>query len=247
MTTELPTPRRPVRSFVRREGRMTPSQREAFETLWSHYGVTPSNELVDVRAAFPRPAPLVLEIGFGMGDTLATLAAADRERNYLGIEVHRPGIGRLLARLEREQIANVRVMNADAVEVLTSHVADGSVDAVFVFFPDPWPKTRHHKRRLIQAPFVALLARKLRAGGVLHLATDWEHYAQQMLDIVGAEAAFVNRAGAGHYSPRPAYRPLTKFEQRGQRLGHGIWDLVFERCTTTQFPTDLARPQVRSD
>lgn len=247
MTTDSPTPRRPVRSFVRREGRMTHSQRVAFEQLWSNYGVTLSHDLVDVRTAFPRAAPLVLEIGFGMGDTLATLAAADSARNYLGIEVHRPGVGRLLARLEREQIANVRVLNADAVEVLERHVADGSLDAVLVFFPDPWPKTRHRKRRLIRAPFVALLARKLRAGGVLHMATDWEDYAQQMLETVGADAAFVNRAGAGHYSARPAYRPLTKFEQRGQRLGHGIWDLVFERCVTTQSPADPTPPPARSD
>lgn len=226
---------------------MTSSQRAAFETLWSRYGIALDAEVVDARAAFSRAAPLVLEIGFGMGDTLAAVAAADTERNYLGIEVHRPGIGHLLARLEREQISNVRVINMDAVEVLEKHVVDASLEAVFVFFPDPWPKTRHHKRRLIQPPFVDLLARKLRVGGVLHLATDWQHYAEQMLATVSASSAFMNRAGEGQYSPRPTYRPLTKFERRGQRLGHGIWDLMFERCATTQCPEVPARPRVHSD
>lgn len=247
MTADTPPPRRSVRSFVRREGRMTPSQRAAFESLWARYGITLAAGVTDLRAVFPHPAPVVLEIGFGMGDSLASMAAADGGRNYLGIEVHRPGVGRLLARLEREQIDNVRVVNADAVEALEKHVVDASLDAVLVFFPDPWPKTRHHKRRLIQPAFVALLAHKLRPGGVLHMATDWQHYAEQMLDTVSRDAGFVNRAGEKQYSPRPDYRPLTKFEQRGQRLGHGIWDLLFERRATNQFPTDPTPPPTRSD
>jgi len=247
MTTNTSPPRRSVRSFVRREGRMTRSQRAAFETLWSRYGITLEAGMTDLRTAFPRPAPLVLEIGFGMGDSLASMAAADSERNYLGIEVHRPGVGHLLARLAREQIDNVRVVNADAVEVLEKHVVDASLDAVLVFFPDPWPKTRHHKRRLIQPVFVSLLARKLRLGGLLHLATDWQHYAEHMLDTVSRDGGFVNRAGEGHYSPRPDYRPLTKFEQRGQRLGHGIWDLLFERSATNRSPADPAHLPSHSD
>lgn len=232
-SAQVPLRQRAVRSFVRREGRMTTSQRAALDTLWSRYGVTLPEGHVDFAVAFGRSAPLVLEIGFGMGDALAMMAAADPARNYVGIEVHRPGVGHLLARLEREQLANVRVICADAAEVLQCHIADGSLDAALVFFPDPWPKKRHHKRRLVQAPFVDLLGRKLRPGGVLHLATDWEAYAQQMLEVVSQDQQFTNRAGQGHYAPRPEYRPLTKFEQRGQRLGHGIWDLIFERCPTS--------------
>lgn len=247
MTMDTTPPRRSVRSFVRREGRMTDAQRAAFETLWSRYGVTLHADVTDLRAVFPRLAPLVLEIGFGMGDSLAAMATADSERNFLGIEVHRPGVGHLLARLAREQIENVRVVNADAVEVLEKHVVDASLDTVLVFFPDPWPKTRHHKRRLIQPAFVALLARKLRPGGRLHLATDWQHYAEQMLDTVSRDESFVNCAGEEQYSPRPDYRPLTKFERRGQRLGHGIWDLLFERGATTQSPAGPTHLPGRSD
>jgi tRNA (guanine-N7-)-methyltransferase len=176
---------------------------------------------------FGREAPKILEIGFGMGETTARIAASHPERDYLGVEVHSPGVGSLLKLIDEQQLGNVRVVQHDAAEVVEHMIAPGVLAGVHVFFPDPWPKKRHHKRRLIQPPFVRLLATRLAVGGYLHLATDWQEYAQQMLEVLAAEPLL--RSTALDYAPRPEYRPLTKFEQRGLKLGHGVWDLVFDR------------------
>lgn len=221
---------RPIRSFVRREGRITDGQRRALAELLPRYGVEPGEAPLDFRALFGRDAPAHLEIGFGNGEALAAMAAAHPRNNYLGIEVHRPGVGALLRRIEAESLANVRVACTDARELLERRVPESSLSAVYVFFPDPWHKKRHHKRRLVQPEFVALLSRKLKTGGTLHLATDWEDYARQMLALLSADTGFENAAGPGQYAPRPETRPRTRFERRGQRLGHGVWDLVFRRC-----------------
>ena len=220
---------RRVRSFVLRGGRMTTGQQRAFDTWWPAWGLSRENGVLDPEAAFGRRAPLVLEIGFGMGQSLAAMAVANPATNYLGVEVHPPGVGRLFAALGEAGATNVRVYRDDAVEVLEHCIADGCLDGVQIFFPDPWHKKRHHKRRLIQPPFAALLVRKLAPTGWLHLATDWEPYAEQMLEVLDAQPGLVNRAGPGGFSERPEHRPLTKFEQRGQRLGHGVWDLVYDR------------------
>ncbi len=213
---------------MRREGRLTRGQERALEVLWPEFGLEPQGPM-GFPAVFGREAPVVLEIGFGDGESLAAMAAADPQTDFLGIEVHRPGVGHLLMRIEEAGLENLRVMDRDAVEVLRENIPDASLARVQILFPDPWPKKRHHKRRLVQPPFVALLARKLVHGGVLHLATDWAHYAEHMLEVVGAESAFRNRAGEGRYSDRPAYRPETKFERRGLRKGHVVHDLLFER------------------
>jgi tRNA (guanine-N7-)-methyltransferase len=219
---------RTIRSFVRREGRMTRAQAQALERLWPRYGLEPGNRL-DLDACFGRHAPRTLEIGFGNGDSLACMAGREPGTDFLGIEVHRPGIGHLLLELERSELDNVRIICADAVQVLKYCLPDAELDRVLLFFPDPWPKKRHHKRRFVQPDIVELLARKLRSGGILHMATDWEHYAQHMLAVMAGTASFRNRGGPGNDSPRPEYRPATKFEQRGLRLGHGVMDLLFER------------------
>lgn len=221
-------PQRKIRSFVRRQGRMTSAQASALERFWERY-VIAADHAIDLDAVFGRNAPRVLEIGFGMGDALAAMALAHPEMDYLGIEVHRPGVGSLLRLAEQQSLANVRVIIADAVEVLTHHMRDDSFDAVHLFFPDPWPKQRHHKRRIVQPAFVELLRHKLKNGGRLHMATDWEDYARHMLAVMRAAPGYVNAASEGEYSPRPPARPLTRFEQRGQRLGHDVWDLVFVR------------------
>lgn len=225
MNEQLP---RHIRSFVRREGRMTKAQRSALERLGGRYVITPHGE-IDLDALFGRRVPRVLEIGFGMGDALATMAQAQPECDYLGIEVHRPGVGSLLLKLEKHAVGNVRVICADAVEMLQQHLPDASLDAAHLFFPDPWPKQRHHKRRLVQPLFVELVRRKLKPGGRFHLATDWEDYAKRMLAMMEAAPGYRNNAGPGKFSPRASQRPLTKFEQRGQRLGHEVWDLLFIR------------------
>ncbi len=219
---------RKIRSFVRREGRMTGGQQRALQGLWPKYGLD-AGAPVDPLYVFGRRAPLTLEIGFGNGEALVTMAQAAPHEDFIGIEVHRPGIGHLLLALEKHALHNIRVFNEDAVQVLQMALPDGCLDRVLLFFPDPWHKKRHHKRRLVQPGFVALLARKLRHGGILHMATDWEDYASHMLAVVEASGLFRNCAGAGQYSAQPGYRPLTKFEQRGQRLGHIVRDLVFER------------------
>lgn len=227
MTGPGPGRHRPIRSFVRREGRLTAGQQRALETLWPRYGIEYAENPLDLPAVFGRRAPVTLEIGFGNGESLAEMARAMPERDFLGIEVHRPGVGRLLSRIEDLGLANVRVMCHDAVEVLRHRIPPGSLDTVQIFFPDPWHKKRHHKRRLIQPEFVSLLATRIRPGGTLHLATDWENYARHMLEILNASPAFRNTTE--DFAPRPAHRPLTKFEQRGQTRGHGVWDIVFVR------------------
>ena len=225
--TEEQAPRRAIRSFVRREGRITEAQKRALEELLPRYGVEPGEAPLDFVALFGRDAPVHVEIGFGNGEALAAMAAAHPQNNYLGIEVHRPGVGAMLRRIEAEGLANVRVACTDAKELLDRRIPQDSLSAVYIFFPDPWHKTRHHKRRLVQAEFVALLARKLKTGGLLHLATDWEDYAQHMLAVLSAEEGFENVAGPNQYALRPETRPHTRFERRGQRLGHGVRDLVF--------------------
>lgn len=221
-------PQRRIRSFVRREGRLTAGQRRALEALWPLYGITCEDPL-DLDREFGRQAPRTLEIGFGNGVSLAQMAEVAPGNDFLGIEVHRPGIGRLLEEIEARGLSNVRVMNRDAVEVLERQVPAASLDRVLLFFPDPWHKKKHHKRRILQPRFIELLARALRPGGHFHLATDWRDYAEHMLAEMEQATAFRNVAGPGRYADKPAYRPTTKFERRGQRLGHGVWDLVYER------------------
>jgi tRNA (guanine-N7-)-methyltransferase len=221
-------PIRNIRSFVRREGRITAGQQRALQELWPRYGLE-ANAVLNLATIFGRQAPCTLEIGFGNGDALAAMAAQQPECNFIGIEVHRPGVGRLLQQLDEQELGNVRVMREDAVQVLKTCLPDNSLDRVLLFFPDPWHKKRHHKRRIVQADFIELLSRKIRPGGCLHMATDWEDYALHMLDVMQQSPRFRNSAGAGKTVSRPDYRPVTKFEQRGQRLGHGVWDLVFER------------------
>ncbi len=218
---------RPIRSFVLRQGRFSPAQERACREFLPVYGIDYAPRALDLDAAFGRRAPVVLEIGFGMGETTAAIAAAQPATDFLGIEVHGPGVGALLARVHAQSLANVRVICHDAVEVVTHMIAPESLAGVHVFFPDPWPKKRHHKRRLLQAPFVRLLAQRLVAGGYLHVATDWEDYAHAILAVLTAEALLFNTAA--DFAPRPDTRPITKFEARGARLGHGTWDLVFRR------------------
>lgn len=226
-------PRRPIRSFVRREGRLTPAQRRALDNLLSRYGVLPGDDVLDFASLFGRRAPVHLEIGFGNGEALAAMAAAHPEQDYLGIEVHRPGVGALLRRLDADGIHNVRVLVTDASEVLERRIPDASLSAVYLFFPDPWPKKRHHKRRLVQPAFIERLRDKLQPGGTLHLATDEEDYARHMLAVLSQAPDFENLAGAGQFAVRSPVRPLTRFERRGQRLGHGIRDLVFRRRSSS--------------
>ena len=221
---------RPIRSFVMRTGRMTVGQTRALEELWPKYGVEFSAEPLSLDSLFGRAAPCTLEIGFGNGEHLAALAAAHPERDYFGIEVHRPGVGHLLLLASLNNLTNVRASSHDAVEVLREQIAEGSLDEVLVLFPDPWHKKRHHKRRLIQPPFVELVASRLRQGGVLRLATDWKEYALQMLEVLSAaETLFINLSPTGDWMPRPEERAPTRFEKRGARLGHGVWDLAFIR------------------
>ena len=225
--TEAAPPRRAIRSFVIRAGRMGPGQARALAELGPRFIVPFANQAVDFAASFGRRAPLVLEIGFGMGDATAAIAQALPALDFVGVEVHPPGVGALLKQIDERQLTNLRIVQHDAVDVVERMVAPASLAGVHVFFPDPWHKARHHKRRLIQSPFVRLLASRLVPGGYLHAATDWEPYAQQMLEVLCAEPTLVNRAEG--YAPRPAYRPVTKFETRGLGLGHGVWDLVFEK------------------
>jgi tRNA (guanine-N7-)-methyltransferase len=228
--TDVSKTPRGIRSFVIRAGRVTDAQQRAMAELWPAYGLDfdPLRRL-ELAALFGRDAPRTLEIGFGNGENLATLAAAHRQRDYLGIEVHRAGVGRLLQMARDAQLANLRVVSHDAVEVLEQSIAPGSLDEVLILFPDPWHKKRHHKRRIVQPAFVALLADRLRAGGRLSLATDWEPYAEWMLEVLGAAPAFENLAPDGRFVPRPEWRTLTRFEARGERLGHGVHDLAFRR------------------
>ena len=228
MTHEHPPDRR-IRSFVMRQGRTTPAQQRAFDAHWARFGLEYTGAPRDLDAAFGRAAPKIVEIGFGNGEQLLHAAQADPARDYLGIEVHRPGVGRLLNGVAQAGLSNVRVYRHDAVEVLNHEVAEGSLDEVRIYFPDPWHKKRHHKRRLVQPDFVALLARKLKPGGLLHLATDWLPYADQMLEVCRGCVLLRNASPAGDWVERPAWRSETHFERRGLRLGHGVRDLVFGR------------------
>jgi tRNA (guanine-N7-)-methyltransferase len=220
---------RPIRSFVIRAGRITVAQERALHELWPAYGIEFEPVALDLDALFGRRAPRALEIGFGNGDHLAALATAHPQTDFIGVEVHRPGVGALLLGAQRLALGNLRVICHDAVEVLERQIAPGSLDELLLLFPDPWPKKRHHKRRIVNAPFVELVASRLRPGGVFRLATDWEPYAQEMLATLAASASFVNEAGASDYVERPAHRDATRFERRGTRLGHGIRDLAFRR------------------
>ncbi len=219
---------RKIQSFVRREGRITPGQKRALAELWPKYGITAGSP-AELDTLFGRHAPRTLEIGFGNGEILAQLAEQQPEHDFIGIEVHRPGVGHLLQLLEQRGIGNVRIYNEDAVVVLGECLPDSSIDRLLLFFPDPWHKKRHNKRRIVQPAFIRLVADKLKPGGILHMATDWEDYAEHMLAVMQDSEQFSNCAGSGRYSPKPDYRPVTKFERRGQRLGHGVWDLLFER------------------
>jgi tRNA (guanine-N7-)-methyltransferase len=224
---DLPAHRRDIRSYVVRGGRTTHGQARALGALGPQYLLPYQPTALDIAAAFGRSAPTIVEIGFGMGDATARIAQARPDTNFLGVEVHTPGVGALLKRIGELGLANLRIVQHDAVEVLQHMIAPASLAGVHVFFPDPWHKKRHHKRRLIQAPFIALLASRLAPGGYLHCATDWQPYAEQMLAVLGAEPLLGNTVAG--YAPRPDYRPPTKFEQRGLRLGHGVWDLTFAR------------------
>lgn len=229
-----------IRSFALRKGKITTAQEQAHATLMPRWGVPYVAAAVDAAAVFGRDAPLVLEIGCGMGETTARIAQATPGTDFLGVEVFTAGVGALLRRIEELHLSNLRVIQHDAVEVMRDMIPRDRLDGVHVYFPDPWHKARHAKRRLIQPPFVALLASRIRPGGYMHCATDWAPYALQMLDVLSAEPTLVNTTGTSRvggtveesagFAPRPAWRPPTKFEQRGLRLGHGVWDLLFTRA-----------------
>jgi tRNA (guanine-N7-)-methyltransferase len=235
MTIEEPEAQQPItrkiRSFVLRAGRITAAQQRALTELWPRYGLdlASTNQPFDLDQIFGRVAPRSFEIGFGNGENLIGLARTHPERDFIGVEVHRSGVGHLLLELSALQLSNVRVICHDAVEVLDRWIAPDALDEILILFPDPWHKKRHHKRRLIQPDFVSLAASRLCKGGRLQLATDWEPYASQMLEVVSRHPMFVNLAGAESFMPRPEWRALTRFERRGHRLGHGVWDLSFER------------------
>ncbi len=217
-----------IRSYIRRQGRATAGQKLALDSYWQKYCL-PAQFDVDFSRIFGRQAPLIVEIGFGNGNSLADMAEANPELNYLGIEVHRPGVGHLLMLLEQRGIANVRIYHHDAIEILEQKIPNHSLAGVHLFFPDPWQKRRHHKRRIVRPSFVELLNKKLAVGGYFHAATDWEHYAKDMLGILSAGHGLRNFSPSQDFCPRPNYRPLTKFENRGLALGHGVWDLIFHK------------------
>jgi tRNA (guanine-N7-)-methyltransferase len=218
---------RRIRSFVTRAGRLSTAQGKAIETLGPRFCIPYEKAVFNFDQAFARSAPTILEIGFGMGDTTAKIAAGMPDKNFIGVEVHTPGVGSLLKLIGEQGLNNLKIIQHDAVEVITNMIAPNSLAGVHIFFPDPWHKARHNKRRLIQGPFINLLVSRLMPGGYLHCATDWQEYAEQMLQVLGDEPALRNTAQ--DYAPRPAYRPVTKFENRGLRLGHGVWDLVFTK------------------
>lgn len=217
--------KKPIRSFVIRSGRMTEGQRGAFSQWWPTFGLSLSDGPINPQTVFGNSNPLVVEVGFGMGDSLLAMAEASPELNFIGIEVHPPGVGRLISNAGRLELNNLRVYMADATDVLSDCIDDGSIARFQLYFPDPWHKTKHHKRRIVQPTFVELVARKLAPEGVLHAATDWQNYAEHMLEVLQGAEGLSN--SAEDYAPRPEYRPKTKFEARGERLGHGVWDLIF--------------------
>ena len=216
-----------IKSYVRRAGRMSSAQENYYAEMMPKIGVVYALQAIDLAAVYGRNAPKILEIGTRMGETTAQIADANRDNDYLGVEVHVPGVGALCKQIAERELTNLRICQHDAVEVVRDMLSEGSLDGVHVFFPDPWHKARHNKRRLIQSPFVALLASRLKPGGYFHCATDWEEYAHQMLEVLSAEPTLVNSAEG--FAPRPDYRPLTKFENRGLRLGHGVWDVIFRK------------------
>lgn len=215
-----------IRSFARRQGRITPAQQKALDDLWERYGLEPQLSL-DAENRFGNHHPIVLEIGFGNGDSLVEMALHDPDHNYVGIEVHRPGVGHLLIKTQEAGISNLRVYAHDAIDILNDCIADASLERVQLFFPDPWHKTRHHKRRIVKQEFLKLIARKLISGGTFHAATDWENYAYDMAEQFNLSGLFTSVNPDSPFSPRPNYRPLTRFEARGHRLGHGVWDLIY--------------------
>ncbi|MFQ6405602.1 tRNA (guanosine(46)-N7)-methyltransferase TrmB [Methylophilus sp. 'Pure River'] len=226
-SSEAPYQRR-IRSFVLRQGRLTKGQERALQTAWPTFGIEYTDQALDVSQAFGRTeSKKILEIGFGMGDATAKIAQTLPDCDFLAVEVHTPGVGSLLKLMQEGDIQNIRIIQHDAVEVLQNMLADASLDGVHIFFPDPWHKKRHHKRRLIQAEFVQLLCAKLKAGAYIHVATDWQEYAEWVLEVLQGESQLQNTAS--DYAEKPSYRPLTKFENRGLKLGHGVWDLVFKR------------------
>ena len=223
---------RTIRSFVRRTGRTTVGQAKAFADVGPRFLLSYAGEPMNFEAVYGRAADTILEIGFGMGEATAHIAGVMPEKNFLCCEVHTPGVGALLKRIDEHGLTNIRILQHDAVEVVDHMIPAGSLDGVHIFFPDPWHKTKHNKRRLIQAPLIAKLAARLKPGGYLHCATDWQPYAEQILEVLSAEAMLKNTVGADSdgYAPKPEYRPLTKFENRGIKLGHGVWDVVFTRA-----------------
>lgn len=225
---ENPDFQRHIRSFVLRQGHLSEAQQRAIDQGMPQWGIEYRHAPLDLGLAFGRSAPKILEIGFGMGGASAEIAEQHPENDYLGIEVHSPGVGNLLKLIEEKQLSNLRLIRHDAVEVIDQMLADGSLDGIHIFFPDPWPKKRHHKRRLIQPALIAKLAAKLKPGAYIHAATDWEEYALQILEVFSQTPLLANSVEQG-FAPRPNYRPLTKFELRGLRLGHGVWDIIFHR------------------
>ena len=222
---------RKIQSFVKREGRLTGGQAKAIEQHWPTMGLEHKNGLLDMAEVFGRVAPIVLEIGFGMGKSLVEMAKNEPDKDFIGIEVHTPGVGACLADAAEQGVTNLRIYDHDAVAVLADCIADNSLTRMQLFFPDPWHKKRHHKRRIVQADFVQKLRAKLAIGGVFHMATDWENYAEHMLEIMSQAEGYINLSSSNDYVPRPEQRPLTKFEQRGHRLGHGVWDLMFKKVS----------------
>lgn len=218
---------RAIRSFAIRSGRMTLGQERAYDALWSKFGLLRESGEFNQQAVFGRMAPLILEIGFGMGVSLADMAEAAPDKDFIGVEVHRPGVGSLLKEVQARNLTNIRIYCDDAIEVLNQCIPLASLDVVQLFFPDPWHKNKHHKRRIVQLPFIEKIRLHLKPQGIFHMATDWKDYAKHMLKKMNAAPGYENCAGAGEYSPRPESRPMTKFERRGERLGHGVWDLLF--------------------
>lgn len=222
------TPARRIRSFIRRQGRITQGQQLALANHWDRYCLDPHADY-DFDRVFGRTAPLIVEIGFGTGDSLAKIAAANPDNDYIGIEVHKPGVGHLMLLLDQQGLTNVRIYCHDAMDIIEHKIAEHSLSGVHLFFPDPWPKKKHHKRRIVRPDFIELLTKKLKPEGYFHAATDWQNYAEHMLQVLSAGAGLSNASPTGAYCERPEYRPLTRFEQRGLRLGHGVWDLIFKK------------------
>lgn len=228
---ETPQKNQRIKSFVLRQGRLSAGQKRALDTQWPRFGLELKDQQLDFKALFGREAPTIVEIGFGMGKSLAEMAEANPQQNYIGIEVHRPGVGALLKQIEEKDLTNIRVFNEDAIEVLEKMIPENSLAGLYLFFPDPWHKKRHNKRRIVQPEFVQKIRTHLMLQGQFHMATDWEDYALHMMAVMNDAEGYTNTSGSGNYTPRPDYRPLTKFENRGHRLGHGVWDLIFEKTS----------------